>query len=105
MILLAWLLIIAMIAVNALFVAAEFGAVSVRHSRIRTLAEEGSNLARRLLPRIEDAAKLDRYVACCQVGITVSSLLLGAIGQASLTPQLSPRLEDWFSAAPATALS
>lgn len=87
MFLLAWLLILAMIAVNAFFVAAEFAAVSVRHSRIRSLAGEGNRLARLLLPRIEDPASLDRYVACCQVGITFSSLLLGAVGQASLTLQ------------------
>lgn len=86
-----------MIAVNALYVAAEFSAVSVRHSRIRGLAEDGNRLARRLLPRIEDAAQLDRYVACCQVGITFSSLVLGAVGQATLTLQLAPLLEEWFS--------
>ncbi len=105
MILFAWLLVIAMIAVNALYVAAEFSAVSVRHLRIRTLAEEGSSLARRLLPQIESPANLDRYVACCQVGITFSSLLLGAVGQATLTLQLAPWLESWFSLGTATAFS
>lgn len=105
MILFAWLLIAAMIAVNAFFVAAEFAAVSVRHSRVRSLAEEGNRLARLLLPRIENPASLDRYVACCQVGITFSSLLLGAVGQASLTLQLAPLLQTWFSAGPGTAFS
>lgn len=105
MFVLAWLLIIAMIAVNAFFVAAEFAAVSVRHSRIRSLAGEGHRLAQLLLPKIDDPASLDRYVACCQVGITFSSLLLGAVGQASLTVQLSPLLQAWFSAGPAAAFS
>jgi len=105
MTLLAWLLIIAMIAVNALFVAAEFSAVSVRHSRIRSLAEDGNRLARLLLPHIQDGSGLDRYVACCQVGITFSSLLLGAVAQATLTLQLAPLLQDWFSAGSATAFS
>ncbi len=105
MTLLAWLLIIAMIAVNALFVAAEFSAVSVRHSRIRSLAEDGNRLARLLLPSIENGASLDRYVACCQVGITFSSLLLGAVGQATLTLQLAPLLQEWFAAGSATAFS
>ncbi len=105
MILLAWLFLLSMIAVNALYVAAEFAAVSVRHIRVRALAEEGGRLAKRLLPWIEDPAKLDRYVACCQVGITVSSLVLGAVGQASLTPQFAPLLEDWFSLGHATAVS
>ncbi len=101
----AWLLILLMIAVNALYVAAEFSSVSVRHSRVRSLAEEGNRLAKRLLPWIEDASNLDRYVACCQVGITFSSLLLGAVGQATLTPQFAPLLERWFSFTPATAFS
>ncbi len=105
MTLLAWLLIIAMIAVNALFVAAEFSAVSVRHSRIRSLAEDGNRLARLLLPNIQDGSGLDRYVACCQVGITFSSLLLGAVAQATLTLQLAPLLQEWFSAGSATAFS
>lgn len=105
MTLLAWLLIIAMIAVNALFVAAEFSAVSVRHSRIRSLAEDGNRFARLLLPNIQDGLGLDRYVACCQVGITFSSLLLGAVAQATLTLQLAPLLQEWFSAGSATAFS
>lgn len=105
MIIFAWWLIVTMIAVNAFYVAAEFSAVSVRHSRIRSLAEEGNALARSLLPRLEDAASLDRYVACCQVGITFSSLLLGAVGQASLTLQLAPWLAGWFSLSAATAFS
>jgi CBS domain containing-hemolysin-like protein len=104
-IVLAWLLILAMIAVNALYVAAEFAAVSVRHSRVRGLAEDGNYLARRLLPRIENSNSLDRYVACSQVGITLSSLVLGAVGQGSLTLQLAPLLEAWFAAPRAAAFS
>lgn len=94
-----------MIAVNALYVAAEFSAVSVRHNRIRALAEDGYRLARRLLPRIEDPAALDRYVACSQVGITFSSLVLGAVGQATLTLQLAPILESWMGVSQAAAFS
>jgi CBS domain containing-hemolysin-like protein len=102
---LAWILIIAMIAVNALYVAAEFSAVSVRHSRIRGLAEDGNARARRLLPRIEDPEALDRYVACSQVGITFSSLVLGAVGQSSLTLQLGPLLENGLGMSQAAAFS
>lgn len=105
MIVLSWLLIVTMIFVNALYVAAEFSAVSVRDSRIRGLAEEGNFLARLLLPWIENAANLDRYVACCQVGITFSSLVLGAVGQAALTLQLEPVLREGFSLSSATAFS
>ncbi|HEV7282229.1 MAG TPA: hemolysin family protein [Pirellulaceae bacterium] len=105
MVLFAAVLIVALIAVNALYVAAEFSAVSVRHSRIHALADEGSSLARRLLRRIGDPAAQDRYVACCQVGITLSSLLLGAVGQATLTVPLATLLSDWTAIQPTAALS
>lgn len=80
----AWGVLLLLIVVNALYVAAEFAAVSVRHSQIRHLAQEGNALAIRLLPVIQDTHKLDRYIAACQIGITLSSLILGAFGQATI---------------------
>lgn len=88
------LVVVILIAVNALYVAAEFGAVSARRGRIRQLADEGNGMARWMLPVLEDGRKLDRYVAACQIGITLSSLVLGAYGQASLAPQVAPLFED-----------
>jgi putative hemolysin len=95
MTLLPWLVIILLIAINALYVAAEFAAVSVRRSRIQQLAEEGNLFARRLLPSLEDSSKLDRYVATCQIGITFSSLVLGAYGQGTLAVEFAPLFERW----------
>ena len=80
----AWLTIILLILVNALYVAAEFAAVGVRRGQIRKLANGGSRFAARLLPILEDTHKLDRYIAGCQIGITISSLVLGAFGQATI---------------------
>jgi CBS domain containing-hemolysin-like protein len=85
-----WAIIALLISINALYVAAEFSAVSVRRSRVRQSAEDGNRLARALLPFIDDAARLDRYIAACQIGITISSLVLGAFGQARLAPMLLP---------------
>lgn len=79
-----------MILLNALFVAAELGAIAARRSRIESLAEDGGALAKRLLPVIESPERLDRYIAACQVGITVTSLVLGAYGQATMAPALAP---------------
>jgi putative hemolysin len=95
MILTTGLVIAALILVNALYVAAEFGAVSVKRSRIRRLAEDGHPLAVRLLPVIADGRMLDQYIATCQVGITLSSLVLGAYGQATLAIALVPAFEGW----------
>lgn len=89
-----WIVILFLILANALYVAAEFAAVSVRDSRIRQLAHGGSALARRLLPILQDTHKLDRYIAACQIGITLSSLVLGAYGQATIARDLAALLRD-----------
>ena len=83
-------ILLVLIGINALYVAAEFAAVRVSPSRIRTLAEERGGLARLLLPYLQDAHALDRYIAACQIGITASSLVLGAYGQATLAEILEP---------------
>ena len=90
--LLAWTVIVLLILLTGLYVAAEFAAVSARRSRLRRLAEDGHSLAARLLPVLEDPRELDRYIAASQIGITLSSLLLGAYGQATLAPRLAPLL-------------
>jgi CBS domain containing-hemolysin-like protein len=84
------LVITALILLNALYVAAEFGAVSVRRSRIRQLAADGNPLAAWLLPAIDSPAALDRYIAACQIGITLSSLVLGAYAQGTIAEGLIP---------------
>lgn len=86
--------ILLLLAVNALYVAAEFAAVSVRKSRLRQMATDGHRLATYMRPIVEDRAQLDRYIAACQVGITFSSLILGAFGQATLTPYIAPAVEE-----------
>ena len=93
--LVTWAVIALLISLNGLFVAAEFAAVSVRRSRIRRLAEEGNRFARSLLPTLTEPPRLDRYIAACQVGITLSSLVLGAYGQASLGAALTPLFQAW----------
>jgi putative hemolysin len=81
-----------MVSFNALFVAAEFATVGSRRSRVQQSAEAGSKPAARLLEILHDPKRLDSYVAACQIGITLSSLVAGAYGQAQLTPLLEPRL-------------
>jgi CBS domain containing-hemolysin-like protein len=85
-------IILLLILFTALYVAAEFAAVGARRSRLRRLAEDGHPLAARLLPVLEDPRQLDRYIAASQVGITLSSLILGAYAQAILAPKAAPLL-------------
>ena len=103
--LLAWAIIVLLILVTALYVAAEFAAVGVRRSKLRRLAEDGDALAARLLPVVEDPVELDRYIAVSQIGITLSSLILGAYGQAALAPVVSPWLVSVGGLDADTALS
>ena len=90
MILSTILIIVALIVVNAVYVGAEFAAVSVRRSRVQQLASGGNPLAAWLLPLIESPAALDRYIAACQIGITLSSLVLGAYAQRTIAVELTP---------------
>ena len=103
--LLAWAIIVLLILLTALYVAAEFAAVGVRRSRLRRLAEDGNALAARLLPVVEDPVLLDRYIAISQIGITLSSLILGAYGQAQLAPVVAPLFVSFGGMDPDTALS
>ena len=90
---------------NALYVAAEFATVSARRTRINQIAQDGNVLARQLLPIINDINRLDSYVAACQVGITATSLLLGAYGQNVLAVRIEPLLYKLGSFAGPTAHS
>ena len=103
--LLAWAIIVLLVLLTGLYVAAEFAAVSARRSRLRRLAEDGNPLAARLLPVLEDPAELDRYIAASQVGITLSSLILGAYGQATIAPRVAPLFQRLGGLDPTTAES
>ncbi|HEY6361237.1 MAG TPA: hemolysin family protein [Vicinamibacterales bacterium] len=83
-----------LILATALYVAAEFAAVGVRRSRLRALAEEGNRFAQWLLPIVEVPAELDRYIAVSQIGITLTSLILGAYAQATFAVSLTPLVAE-----------
>ncbi|MFL6468363.1 MAG: hemolysin family protein [Pyrinomonadaceae bacterium] len=63
---------------NGFFVAAEFAFVGVRRSRIEALAAEGHVSAKRLLVLLDN---LNAYLSASQLGITLASLGLGALGE------------------------
>lgn len=86
------LILLAMVAANALYVAAEFSTVASRRSRVQEMAESGDAVAGELNTILRDGQKLDTYVAGCQIGITLSSLVAGAFGQSQLSPLLAPYL-------------
>jgi CBS domain containing-hemolysin-like protein len=100
-----WTVIAAFILGTALYVAAEFAAVSVRRSRVRRMAEDGNFFARKMLPFVDTPAALDHYVAVSQIGITLSSLILGAFAQATIAVALAPWLVSAAGFEPEAALS
>jgi CBS domain containing-hemolysin-like protein len=67
-----------LVLLNGFFVASEFALVSVRRSRIATIAAHGSRSARRLLRLLDN---LNAYISATQLGITMASLALGWIGE------------------------
>ena len=83
-----------MVFATAFYVAAEFSSVFARKTRIAQLANEGSATAKMLLPIVEDRQLLDRYVAASQIGISISSLVLGAYGQSTVATALAPLLQN-----------
>jgi CBS domain containing-hemolysin-like protein len=75
---------------NGFFVAAEFSLVGVRRSRVLALIEAGERRATTLLRVI---SALDTYISATQLGITLASLGLGWIGEATLSHVLIPIFE------------
>ncbi len=100
-----WLVLTLLVAINALYVAAEFAAVGVQRSDVAALVRRGSPLAIKLLAVIEDGVRLDRTIAACQIGITLSSLVAGAYAQATLAVDLEPWLSWTFGLGRASAES
>jgi CBS domain containing-hemolysin-like protein len=100
-----WVVLTILIAANALYVAAEFGAVGVRRSRVKRLSDDGNWWATKLWPHVHDPAALDRYVGVSQIGITLSSLMAGAYAQAAITTTAAPMVGAAFGLDPLAALS
>jgi len=75
---------------NAFFVASEFALVSVRQTRVQQLANEGNKTAEMAIKALEN---LDRYIAATQLGITIASIGLGWVGEATLARLIHPLFE------------
>jgi magnesium and cobalt exporter, CNNM family len=86
------LAVLLLVAINGFFASAEFSLVAVRASRIRQLMEEGDPRARIVHDLL---GQLDRVVSGVQVGITLTSLAIGAIGEPAFAQVFRPLL-DWI---------
>jgi len=84
-----------LVGLNGFFVAAEFSLVKVRKTRLAELSEAGSGRAKVAL---DVATQLDAYLSACQLGITLSSLGLGWIGEPAIATLIEPlfaRVNGW----------
>jgi magnesium and cobalt exporter, CNNM family len=75
------------IAVNAVFVAAEFALVRSRRSKLETLAGEGARGASTVL---EELDQIDEYLSACQLGITMASIGIGFLGEPAVAKLIEP---------------
>ncbi|MTH54378.1 DUF21 domain-containing protein [Bacillus mangrovi] len=91
------------ILLTAFFVGAEFAILKVRMSRIDQLISEGNKKAK-LAKKV--AKELDYYLSACQLGITITALVLGALGEPTVQKILEPVFNEFnIPAAVATVLS
>ena len=96
------LAVLALIALNAFFVAAEFALVRARSDRLDALGEEGvrgAKLARKVVDNI------DEYLSACQLGITMTSIGIGFLGEVALASQLEPLFGEFLGHGAAIAVS
>jgi magnesium and cobalt exporter, CNNM family len=91
-----------LVLVNAFFVIAEYALVRSRRARLETLAEEGARGARLALLQVDE---IGDYIAACQVGITMASIGIGALGEPAIAHLLEPVLGGPLGHGSAVAIS
>jgi putative hemolysin len=79
----------ALILLNAFFVAGEYALVTARKTRIQELVHQGNRRARAVLKIVADPP---RFIAAMQLGVTATSLAIGALGEQALAKVFDPIL-------------
>jgi putative hemolysin len=90
--------VVVLILLNAFFVAGEYSLVTVRRTRIKELADEGSRTARSVLRITSDPP---HFIAAMQLGVTLTSLGIGALGERVL----SDLFDEWLATVLAVLLA
>jgi CBS domain containing-hemolysin-like protein len=81
-----------LVAVNAFFVIAEYALVRSRRERLQLMSEEGARGASLALHQLEN---INQYISAVQIGVTMTSIAIGALG----APTLAHALEEVFGGA------
>ncbi len=90
--------VVVLILLNAFFVAGEYSLVTVRRTRIKELADEGSRTARSVLRITSDPP---HFIAAMQLGVTLTSLGIGALGERVL----ADLFDEWLATVLAVLLA
>jgi CBS domain containing-hemolysin-like protein len=80
-------LLFVLIAINGVFVAAEFALVRARRGRVEQLAAEGARGASAVLGQLD---RIDEYLSACQLGITMASIGIGFLGEPAVAELIEP---------------
>jgi CBS domain containing-hemolysin-like protein len=91
-----------LIAVNAFFVIAEYALVRSRRARLELMREEGAKGAGLAL---EQLGNINEYISAVQIGVTMTSIGIGALGEPALASLLKGALGDTLSHGVAVAVS
>ncbi len=83
-----------LIALNGFFVSVEFASIASRKARIEKLAETGNKSAQIIKAWLENPGARDRMIAAAQLGVTVVSLALGAVGENTFEALIDPLFKD-----------
>ncbi|MDD9265897.1 hemolysin family protein [Paenibacillus sp. GCM10023248] len=83
-----------LILLTAFFVATEFAVIRIRPSRVDQMVAEGTKNARAVQSVVSN---LDGYLSACQLGITITALGLGWLGEPTVEKMLHPFFE-WIGA-------
>jgi CBS domain containing-hemolysin-like protein len=91
-----------LVLMNAFFVMAEYALVRSRKEKLETMAEEGLRGARLALSQVQ---RIGDYISACQVGITMASIGIGAVGEPAIAHILEPVLGPTLGHTAAIAIS
>jgi CBS domain containing-hemolysin-like protein len=78
-----------LIAINAFFVIAEYALVRSRRARLELMRDEGAKGAALALKQL---ANVNEYISAVQIGVTMTSIGVGALGE----PALASILKGWL---------
>ena len=82
-----------LVAVNAFFVAAEYALVRSRRERLEVMRDEGSRGAALALRQLD---RINEYISAVQIGVTMTSIAIGALAE----PALADILKGWLGSTP-----